>query len=114
MWEDFNPNNFEWIDGSDYQQGVVSFLRKDTHTGEMVLVVAHFTPTLLTDYRIGIPVNGFWKEMFNSDAKEYGGSGNGNKGGVYADSVSMHGRPQSVNLTLPPLGILFLKRQSSL
>ncbi len=62
------------------------------------------------NYRVGVPVRGFWKEIFNSDSELYGGSNCGNMGGVYADDIPMHGRAYSLNLTLPPLGILFFKK----
>ena len=75
-----------------------------------MLVVCNFTPVPRENYRIGVPSGGYWRELLNSDAAEYAGSGIGNQGGVQAEEVSQHGRPYSLSLTLPPLGILFFKR----
>jgi 1,4-alpha-glucan branching enzyme len=72
-------------------------------------VVGNFTPVLRKSYRIGVPEGGWWRELFNSDAGIYGGSNQGNAGGVMAEPVAHHGRPFSLELTLPPLGILYLK-----
>lgn len=106
---DFDPSGFEWVDFRDVDNSIVAFLRK--RPGERpdpVLVVCNFTPVPRHDYRIGVPVSGFWRERLNSDAKEYGGSGQGNMGGVESEPVPFQGFAQSVSLTLPPLGILFL------
>ncbi len=105
---DFNPEGFEWIDCTDVEQSVISFLRKDKH-GQCILVICNMTPVPRIGYRVGVSLEGYWKELLNSDAMVYGGSGMGNFGGVFAEKVSWHGRPYSVSLTLPPLGILFLK-----
>ena len=75
----------------------------------MILVVGNFTPVLRKTYRIGVPEGGYWRELLNSDAAIYGGSGQGNGGGVMAEPIPHHGRPFSLKLTLPPLGILYLK-----
>jgi 1,4-alpha-glucan branching enzyme len=103
------PNGFEWIDCTDADASVVSLLRRGTSTSEMILVVCNFTPIPRPNYHIGCPQGGFWKEILNSDAQEYGGSSMGNFGGVEASSSSAHGRPFSLMLTLPPLSILFFK-----
>jgi 1,4-alpha-glucan branching enzyme len=106
---DFEWQGFEWIDCNDSEQSVISLVRKGKSKEEVVLVVCNFTPVPRYDYRIGVPSGGFWRELLNSDAGEYGGSGLGNLGGVYADAISHHGQPYSVNLTLPPLAIAFFK-----
>ncbi|NLI95871.1 MAG: 1,4-alpha-glucan branching protein GlgB [Synergistaceae bacterium] len=106
---DFDPSGFEWVDFRDVEKSVVAFLRK--RPGERpdpVLVVCNFTPVPRHNYRVGVPVPGFWSERLNSDAKEYGGSGQGNMGGVESVPVPFQGFDQSVSITLPPLGILFL------
>jgi len=77
-----------------------------------VLVACNFTPVVRENYRIGVPGRGYWKELLNSDAPEYGGSGKGNFGGVEAVPFPMHGRSHSLTLTLPPLGVLFLQREA--
>lgn len=106
---DCDPAGFEWVDFHDWEQSVISFLRKAQSSDDVVLVVCNFTPVPRSDYRVGVPRPGFWRELLNSDAREYGGSGHGNLGGVTADPVSFHGRPYSLSLTLPPLSVLFLK-----
>ena len=105
---EFDPAGFEWIDCNDIDHSVLSLLRKG-RGGEQVVVVLNFTPVPRHNYRVGVPVGGFWRELLNSDAREYAGSGQGNMGGVEAVPVPCHGRPHSLNLTLPPLGVVFLK-----
>lgn len=109
---DFTPDGFEWIDLNDYQQGVISFIRKSADGKTHVVAVCNFTPMVWHNYCVGVPQGGFWKEILNSDAANYGGSGQGNLGGQEASTKSFHGRPFSLSLTIPPLGILFLKRES--
>ena len=87
---------------------MISFLRLSAER-RPVLVVCNFTPTVHHNYRVGVPEGGYWEELLNSDATDYGGSGQGNLGGVEARRVPVHGRPQSLALTLPPLGCLFLR-----
>jgi len=87
---------------------VVSILRKST-TGEPVLIVCHLTPGTRSEYGVGVPSGGYWRELLNSDAGIYGGSNQGNQGGVDAQALQMHGRPYSLNLTLPGLSALFFK-----
>jgi 1,4-alpha-glucan branching enzyme len=109
---DCNPEGFEWIDGSDAENSVIAFLRRGKTPGEPVVAVFNFTPVVRENYRIGVPGRGFWKELLNSDAPEYGGSGVGNSGGVDAVPIPLHGRTHSLTLTLPPLGVLFLQREA--
>jgi 1,4-alpha-glucan branching enzyme len=105
---DFDPAGYEWVDFSDVEKSLISFLRRGRR-GPSLLVVCNFTPVPRYGYRIGVPGGGFWREVLNSDALEYGGSGQGNLGGVWAEPVPWHGRPFSLSLTLPPLGCLYLK-----
>ncbi|MGH7545418.1 MAG: 1,4-alpha-glucan branching protein GlgB [Gemmatimonadota bacterium] len=105
---DCDPEGFEWVDANDSPQSVISFMRKGRSRDAPVLVVANFTPVPRHNYRLGVPHAGTWKELLNSDAKDYGGSGQGNFGGVETAPFRYHGRPYSITLTLPPLGILFL------
>jgi 1,4-alpha-glucan branching enzyme len=107
-WDE-DPAGFEWVDCCDAAASVMSFLRKGRSPGDVILVVGNFTPVPRVGYRLGVPVAGYWKELLNSDAKEYGGSGMGNMGGVQAESIPSHSRPHSLNLTLPPLSLLLLK-----
>jgi len=109
---DFEPAGFEWIDCTDSQRSVVSFLRRGRNPDDVAVFVCNFTPVPHHAYRIGVPRGGFWKERVNSDASLYGGSGQGNIGGAEAIPVPMHGRPYSLNLTLPPLAILVFQPES--
>ncbi|NDY43359.1 1,4-alpha-glucan branching protein GlgB [Dissulfurirhabdus thermomarina] len=106
---DFEPSGFSWIDCSDSQQSVLAFLRRGRRPEEVVLAVCNFTPVPRHGYRLGVPAPGPWREVLNSDAECYGGSGQGNMGGVEAEPVPSHGHPWSVVLTLPPLGALFFR-----
>ncbi|UCE03902.1 MAG: 1,4-alpha-glucan branching protein GlgB [Candidatus Latescibacterota bacterium] len=106
---DVDPDGFEWVDCNDTEQSTLSFLRRGDTTESIVLCVFNFTPVPRHNYRVGVPCGGYWREILNSDAKEYGGSGQGNLGGREAAPLGVHGRPHSLNLTLPPLGVLFLK-----
>jgi 1,4-alpha-glucan branching enzyme len=105
---DFENTGFEWVDFSDWESSVISFLRKSED--QTVLVVCNFTPIPRYNYRIGVPSGGFWKEILNSDAKEYGGSGHGNFGGLEATPVPIHGRFHSLVMTLPPLSVMVFKK----
>jgi len=106
---DFTPDGFEWIDLNDYQQGVISFLRKSADGKSVIAAVCNFTPMTWQGYHVGVPKPGVWCEVLNSDASVYGGSGQGNLGAKEARPKPFHGRPFSLSLTIPPLGILFLK-----
>ncbi len=101
--KDFTPDGFEWIDFHDWEKSVISFLRKGKDPKDTLLVVCNFTPIPRYNYTIGVHSGGFWKEMLNSDAKEYGGSGMGNLGEVEAKPDN------TVSLTLPPLGVVIFK-----
>ena len=109
---DFDPAGFEWIDCNDSQNSGLSFIRKGYSQKDTVLTVCNFTPVPRYNYRVGVPTGGYWREILNSDAKEYGGSGHGNLGGMEASPVPFHGRPYSLNLTLPPLGVIFLEAEA--
>jgi 1,4-alpha-glucan branching enzyme len=106
---DFEPAGFEWVDSNDWQSSVVAFLRRARDPGDVVLVVSNFTPVVRSDYRVGVPRPGRWRELVNTDADAYGGSGQGNAGGAWAEPKAWHGRPHSLSLTLPPLSTVILK-----
>jgi 1,4-alpha-glucan branching enzyme len=106
---DTDPQGFDWIDCNDSVASTISLLRKGKSSKQQVVVVCNFTPVPRIGYRLGVPAGGFWRELLNSDAKEYGGSGMGNFGGVLAEKQEVHGRPYSLNLTLPPLAAVYLK-----
>ena len=109
---DFSPEGFQWIDCTDWEKSIISFIRKSTDPAQKLVIVANFTPRVYEDYRVGLPDFGFWKEIFNSDADYYCGSNKGNYGGVQTHPASMHGFGQSASLTLPPLGVIILKHRS--
>ncbi len=106
---DFAQDGFEWADISDWESSVISFFRKGKTTDDLFLIVCNFTPVARSSYRIGVPRTGFWQEALNSDADLYGGSNQGNLGGVDAEPVSSHGKDFSLSITLPPLGVIFFK-----
>ena len=108
---DFEPAGFEWVDFNDVDRSIVSYLRKGSSTADMILVVCNFTPVPRGDYRVGVPEGGVWRELLNSDAKDYGGTGLGNLGAVTAEEKPAHGRSHSLRLTLPPLGVLVFKKE---
>src|SRR4029453_13049447 len=106
---DSEPAGFERLDCNEKQRSIVSFLRRGQDATRAVVVVCNFTPVPRHNYRIGVPFSGFWHEALNSDAPLYGGSGQGNIGGVEASPVPMHGRPYSLNMTVPPLGVVLFR-----
>jgi len=106
---DFSANGFEWIAADDADASVFAFLRKAHDGTAPVLVVSNMTPLPRTNYLLGVPLGGEWREVINSDAGEFGGAGWGNLGGVESSPVRSHGRPHSVCLTLPPLSTLIFQ-----
>ncbi|MBI2790296.1 MAG: 1,4-alpha-glucan branching protein GlgB [Elusimicrobia bacterium] len=107
---DCDDRGFEWVDASDADNSVLSFLRKGASEDEQVLCVFNFTPVPRGDYRVGVPCGGWWAELADSDATEFGGSGVTLGGGIKADKEPWHGRPFSVKVHLPPMAAVFLKR----
>jgi 1,4-alpha-glucan branching enzyme len=108
---DFDPSGFRWIDCNDNENSVISFLRSARGHGEFIVTVVNFTPVPRTEYRIGVPEDGFYVELVNSDAASFGGSNLGNGGGVHSEPVAAHGFDHSLRLTLPPLACLLLKKR---
>jgi 1,4-alpha-glucan branching enzyme len=106
---DCDPLGFEWIDASDALQSVISFMRLGKSTDDILLVICNFTSTTHFKYRVGVPRGGFWKELLNSDAAEYGGSGQANPRSLRAGRISAHGRPYSLEIRLPPLAVVYFK-----
>jgi 1,4-alpha-glucan branching enzyme len=103
---DFNAAGFEWVDCKDSQRSIVSFLRRGRHTEDQILFVCNFTPVVRENYRVGASLEGTWKEILNSDAPLYGGSGQGNFGSLSTIPLPIHGRPFTLNMRLPPLGVV--------
>ncbi len=106
---DFDPAGFQWIDCGDWEQSVVSFVRRAKGPADFVLFVCNFTPVPRHGYRIGVPAAGYYREVLNTDAQAYGGSNVGNAGGAWAEPLPWQGQPHSLVLTLPPLATLILK-----
>jgi 1,4-alpha-glucan branching enzyme len=112
LWEcDYEGEGFYWIDCSDAESSILSFVRQRKNGQEPFAIILNLTPVLRTEYRLGLPRPGVWKEAFNSDCSVYGGSNQGNLGQVIADAAPMHGHAQSAALTLPPLGVLVLRAE---
>ena len=105
---DCEPEGFQWLVGDDAPNSVYAWLRRDAE-GRPLLVVVNFTPVPREAYRIGVPLAGRWRELLNSDAEGYGGSNQGNLGGVLTEPLAHHGQPVSLALTLPPLAVLILR-----
>jgi 1,4-alpha-glucan branching enzyme len=107
---DFDSRGFEWVDCQDADQSVIAFLRRGASEEESLLVVGNFTPVPRHNYRVGVPADGTWAELANSDAETYGGGGLGNPEGTPAVPIRYHDREHSISLTLPPLSVLVLNR----
>ncbi len=107
---DFDWRGFEWIDFHDWESSVVAFLRKAEDAAEFLLVIVNFTPVARSGYRVGVPEPGSYRELLNSDASCYGGSGAGNLGRVEAAPIPSHGHSCSLELTVPPLAAVVFKR----
>ena len=110
LWrDDFEEYGFQWIDCNDNKNSVISFMRREKSTGEWLVIIANFTPQAHSNYRIGVPVSGYYEELINTDASDYGGSNLGNMGGKITDEWNIHGYDYSLDLSLPPLTVLVLK-----
>ena len=113
LWRnDFDEYGFQWIDCDDKKNSVISFMRREKTDGEWLVIVANFTPQNHSNYKIGVPVKGFYEEIFNTDASQYGGSNLGNMGGKSTESYNIHSYENSIDLCLPPLSVLVLKHKS--
>ena len=108
---DTEPDGFQWIDAGDAEQSTLAYMRRSRDPHELAVVVANFTPVPRHDYRIGVPHGGLYRERFNSDAFDYGGSGLGNAGAVRAQAHPAHGQAHSLVLTLPPLATLLFTHE---
>ncbi|MBN1397122.1 MAG: 1,4-alpha-glucan branching protein GlgB [Bacteroidetes bacterium] len=110
---DFHYTGFEWIDFHDKANSIIALMRKSNDGTEKIIAVYNFTPVARANYRLGVPELGEYREILNSDSSYYEGSNLGNVGKITAEAVPHHGRPYSLNLALPPLAVVFLKRYSS-
>ncbi len=113
LWQtDYDGGGFQWIDCADNENSVLSFLRRDENGGGEVAVIMNLTPVVRGEYRIGLPKSGHWHEALNTDAGIYGGTNVGNAGEVMAEAYQVHSQPYSASVTLPPLGVVVLVKQS--
>ena len=112
--KDNHPEGFEWINASDADNSILTFLRNGSEQTDTLAAVANYTPVLREEYRVGVPYPGFWQEILNTDAKEYGGLGFGNSGGVTADQIEWDGRPYSIKLQLPPVSMSIFRYQGEM
>jgi 1,4-alpha-glucan branching enzyme len=111
MWSlDSDPSGFQWIDANDSRSNVYSFLRRGSD-GSTVACISNFSASAYESYRLGLPAPGAWRELVNSDAEHYGGSGVGNLGRVGAGPVEWHGQPASATLRIPPLATVWLRHE---
>ena len=108
---DFEPEGFEWVSSNDWERGIISLLRKSDDPADSILIVCNFMPIVRDNYKVGVLSGGFWEERLNSDAKVYGGSGQGNLGGVEALHLPSQGPYYSLSLKIPPLAVLYFKRR---
>jgi 1,4-alpha-glucan branching enzyme len=108
---DAEARGFQWIDGSDADQSTISYIRRSEDPQTLAVVLCNFTPVPRHGYRIGVPQTGLYRERFNSDAIEYGGSGVGNAGAVRTEAHPSHGHAHSLVLTLPPLATLIFAHE---
>src|SRR6056297_704564 len=106
---DFSGDGFEWVDCMNWQESTLVYLRKGMDGADPILVCCNFTPVVRKGYRIGVPAGGFWKEIFNSDSDRYGGSNVGNYPGRQTTGEGHHGRPESISVDLPPLGVTMFR-----
>ena len=112
LWKnDFDPYGFQWIDCDDTSNSVISFMRRENESNEWLVVVANFTPNFHGSYKIGVPLEGFYKEIFNSDGSKYGGSNKGNMGGKETLKYNIHNYENALEIVLPPLSVSIFKHQ---
>ena len=115
FWEvDFDWNGFEWIDCNDSENSIITFVRKADNAADFLVVLCNFTPEVRHDYRIGVPKKGEYREVFNSDAEEFGGSGVKNEGALHTEDVPWHDREQSLVITVPPMATIYLRLKDTL
>ncbi|MCX6905519.1 MAG: 1,4-alpha-glucan branching protein GlgB, partial [Verrucomicrobia bacterium] len=112
LWQaDYDPEGFFWVDTSDHESSVLSFVRQTPDGGQRLLAILNLTPVVRYRYRIGLPQGGAWQEVLNSDSEIYGGSNQGNWGGVTAQSRRAHRQPFSAEFTLPPLSVILFRQE---
>jgi len=106
----FSAEGFEWIDGGNVEDSIFVYLRKGNEEGNNLVIALNMTPTVRYNYRVGVPAAGQWIEVFNSDETNFWGSGVGNPQPLHTETEAWHGRDNSINVTLPPLGVVVFKK----
>ncbi|KGG15403.1 MULTISPECIES: 1,4-alpha-glucan branching protein GlgB [unclassified Prochlorococcus] len=110
LWrDDFKEYGFQWIDCKDNSNSVISFMRRENSTGQWLIIVANFTPETHSNYRVGVPMEGYYEEIFNTDSDKYGGSNVGNLGGKQSEQWNIHDYENAIELSLPPLSVIVFK-----
>ena len=107
---DFHYSGFEWVDFHDVNSSIIAFIRRAEDPNDFILVCCNFTPVPRQKYEFGVPVEGFYQEILNTDSELFGGSNMGNGGCVSSQLVPMHNRPYSIAVTLPPLSVVAFKK----
>jgi 1,4-alpha-glucan branching enzyme len=108
---DFHWSGFEWIDFHDVDNSIIAFIRRAKDPEDFLVFCCNFTPVPRQSYRFGVPVRGFYDEVFNSDSDLFGGSNMGNPAGVASEPVNAHGRDNSIRIVLPPLAVVVFKKR---
>ena len=106
---DDSYHGFEWIDLQDAESSIITFIRFARNREDFIVFACNFTPVPREGYRIGVPKAGLYRELFNTDSELFGGANLGNAGAVWADEIPFHGRPASLNVTIPPLAVVAFK-----
>jgi 1,4-alpha-glucan branching enzyme len=106
---DFDYQGFDWVDFHDAEGSIISFIRYAAEKNDYIVVVCNFTPVPRFSYRVGVPERCYYREILNSDSREYWGSNLGNAGGVQSVDMPWHGKPCSVDIIIPPLAVLYFK-----
>jgi 1,4-alpha-glucan branching enzyme len=107
---DFSYTGFEWVDFHDVENCVIAFLRRAEDPRDSILFCCNFTPVVRAGYELGVPEEGFYQEVFNTDAGDFGGSDVNNAAGVSSRPAPCHGRPHSIAITLPPLAVVAFRK----
>ncbi|MFB1051958.1 1,4-alpha-glucan branching protein GlgB [Paraliobacillus sp. JSM ZJ581] len=109
---DHKQAGFTWIDANNYEQSIISFIRNDKDNSEQLVIICNFTPVVYHNYKVGVPKTGFYQEIFSSDSTGFGGSGQVNGLNIESNHTPWHNQNQHIEMTIPPLGISILKRNS--
>ncbi len=110
LWQqDHTPDGFEWIDANNFNQSIISFIRKGKASDDQLIILCNFTPVVYESYKIGVPDLGDYEEIFNSDASHFGGSGQVNAGLLKAEDKNWHSQPYCLSIKVPPLAFVVIR-----